>query len=79
MTCREFAEFILDHLSGELPQDRAEAFEHHLTRCENCTRYLAQYRATVSLERQAFADPDGPVPADAPDDLVRAILAARER
>jgi anti-sigma factor RsiW len=79
VTCREFADFILDYLSGELPRDRAEVFEHHLRLCANCTRYLAQYRATVSVGREAFDDPDAPVPAEAPEDLVRAILAARQR
>ena len=79
MTCRQLTSFIHDYLAGELPPDRASGFEHHLTLCENCRRYLQQYRDTIAAGRAAFADPDAPVPAEVPDDLVRAILAARQR
>jgi anti-sigma factor RsiW len=79
VTCRELASFMLDYVSGELPRDRVEAFDHHLTLCVNCRRYLAQYRETIAAGRAAFADPDAPVPAEVPDELVRAILAARQR
>lgn len=79
MTCRELTSFIHDYLAGELPPDRSQGFEHHLTLCENCRRYLRQYRHTIAAGRAAFTDPDAPVPAEVPDDLVRAILAARQR
>ena len=64
MTCREFAEFIAEFLDGELPSAERRAFEDHLARCRNCARYLEGYRQTVALGRQAFADPDGSLPAD---------------
>jgi len=54
-------------------------FDHHLTLCRNCVRYLAQYRETIAAGRAAFQDPEAAVPADVPEDLVRAILAARQR
>jgi anti-sigma factor RsiW len=79
VTCRELASFIVDYLAGELPRERAEAFEHHLTLCPNCRQYLSQYRETIAAGRAAFMDPDGEVPAEVPDELVRAILAARQR
>ena len=77
MTCREFADFIADYLSGELASDRRAAFEHHLRLCVNCQRYLAGYEATVKLGQRAFADDDAAVPANVPEELVQAILAAR--
>lgn len=78
MTCREFADFILDYLSGELPPDEARLFERHLQRCPHCPEYLRQYKATVEAGRSAFAEEDADLPAEVPEDLVRAILAARK-
>ena len=77
MTCREFADFIMDYLSAELPPETRADFDHHLGICENCRKYLTSYEQTVKLGRRAFEDDDAPVPADVPQDLVQAILAAR--
>ena len=79
MTCREFAEFIADYLSGELSAETRAQFEHHLGVCPNCVAYLSNYRDTIELGRRAFADDDAAVPGDMPDDLVQAILASRRR
>ena len=79
MTCREFADFMGDYLAGELsPAARAE-FDHHLSLCVNCRRYLKGYEETVKLGKHAFDDEDAAVPHDVPEDLVKAILAARAR
>lgn len=77
MTCREFADFILDYLAGELPAEETRLFERHLQRCPHCPEYLRQYKAAVEAGRAAFADEMAELPADVPEDLVRAILAAR--
>ena len=76
MTCREFADFIGEYLSGELAPDVRGAFERHLSQCSNCVKYLAGYRETIRLGKLALGD-DGAPPVDVPDDLVAAILAAR--
>ena len=77
MTCREFADFIADYLAGELaPATRAQ-FDRHLGACPNCVAYLSNYRDTVALGRQAFADDDAAVPGDVPNALVQAILSSR--
>ena len=47
VTCREFADFMGDHLSGELPAEVRSAFDHHLQLCPNCQKYLAGYEETV--------------------------------
>ena len=78
MTCREFADFMADYLSGELPQDSRAAFEHHLRLCVNCQRYLAGYEATVKLGQRAFGDDEAAVPPQVPEELVQAILTARK-
>ena len=77
MTCKELASFILEYLENELDGTTRATFEHHLSICPNCVRYLAHYRATVAAGRDAFHEPSGSVPADVPEDLVHAILAAR--
>jgi anti-sigma factor RsiW len=77
VTCREFADFIMDYLAGELPADAREPFERHLSRCHNCHEYLAQYRSTIQAGRLAFQDLDEDLPDDVPEDLVKAVLAAK--
>jgi anti-sigma factor RsiW len=77
VTCREFAQFIADYLSGELSPDVKQRFERHLAVCPNCVAYLANYRDTIALGRRAFADDEADVPADVPAGLVQAILASR--
>ena len=77
MTCREFAEFMADYLSGELSPETRVQFERHLNVCPNCVAYLSNYRDTVALGRQVFTDDDAAVPGDVPDDLVQAILTSR--
>jgi predicted anti-sigma-YlaC factor YlaD len=77
MTCRDFAEFIDSYLARDLAAGTLASFEYHLSVCSNCRRYLAQYRDAIALGRTAFAHPAEAVPADVPEDLVAAILAAR--
>ena len=38
MTCREFADFMADYLTGELSEAIRAAFDHHLALCPNCER-----------------------------------------
>ncbi len=77
MTCREFVDFMIDYETSELPGDARQTFEQHLGACGDCVRYLATYRQTITLCREAFALSDEEVPADIPEELVQAILAAQ--
>jgi anti-sigma factor RsiW len=79
VTCREFADFMADYLAGDLAPDSRLEFERHLDLCVNCRRYLDGYVSTVKLGRRAFDDPDAGLPAEVPEQLVQAILAARAR
>ncbi len=79
MTCLEFVEFLMAYLEQELGAAEREEFERHLNLCADCVNYLATYKETVRLGKALCDDPDGPPPADAPDELVRAILAARAK
>ena len=77
VTCREFADFIADYLSNELPVTVRSAFDDHLRLCPNCLKYLTGYQETVKLGKRAFEDDDAALPAAVPEELVRSILAAR--
>jgi anti-sigma factor RsiW len=79
VTCREFTDFIADYLSGDLPDQSRRQFEHHLSVCTKCRTYLGGYQATLKLGQMAFDDPDAELPDTVPEDLVWAILAARDR
>lgn len=74
MNCQEQIDFLCDYVSGDLTPDVLLAFEEHLGECEDCAAYLAMYRSTVTLGRECAAPDDLATP---PEELVRAILAAR--
>jgi anti-sigma factor RsiW len=80
MNCREFTEFLHDFLFGDLSADERAVFDQHLAECPWCVAYLDSYRKTLQLEQAAFAVPEGaPPPADAPEELIQAILKARSQ
>ena len=78
ITCREFEEFVLSYLDGELPARQARIFEWHLRICRECREYLAAYRRTIELGVAVLGSAHEAVPADVPEDLVRAVLDSRE-
>lgn len=77
MTCREFIDFLLEYLSGELSANERAEFDLHLVECPDCVTYLRSYKETMQLGKAAFAAPEAPVPDDVPEELVQAILASR--
>ena len=77
MTCREFADFMMDYLSDGLPSGSRARFEYHLRLCSNCRKYLTSYEESVKLGKRAFDEDDAALPPDVPEELVKAILAAR--
>ena len=79
MTCRECADFLSDYLAGELPADVVATFERHLTLCPNCVTYLEQLRQTIVAGQKAFEEEPGAPPPEIPEELIRAILAARRQ
>jgi len=79
MTCRELVGFLAAYLNGELSVGVRARFDAHLAGCSACSAYLESYRATVGVAKDAFQDPDAPVPSDVPEDLVQAILSARRK
>jgi anti-sigma factor RsiW len=78
MTCREFVDFLMSYLDGELEAEPRRVFEEHLQGCPTCVEYMESYKQAVELGRCACQDEEGPPPEDVPPQLVDAILAARK-
>jgi len=76
MTCQELVEFLMAYDDGELPGNQREVFDRHLEICPPCVTYLETYRETVRLGKALCDDPAGGPPAECPEALVQAILAA---
>jgi anti-sigma factor RsiW len=47
MDCREFVELVTALLDGALDPADEDRFVAHLSRCDGCDTYLAQFRRTV--------------------------------
>lgn len=79
MTCREFVEFLWRYTEDELTPAERVTFDDHLARCRHCARYLQSYQETIRLGKKALVASDDLVPAEVPEDLIKAILASRSK
>ncbi|MEP3274841.1 MAG: zf-HC2 domain-containing protein [Stappiaceae bacterium] len=77
ISCREFEDFIVDYLDGELPSSQMRIFNLHLKVCRECRDYLKSYVAARDLAKRALDEDAAQSLVDVPDDLVSAILDAR--
>ncbi len=78
ITCRAFDNFILSYLDDELTEKQRRTFEFHLRVCRECRDYLTAYKRTIEISKRAFEHSDSQIPCTVPDDLIRAILAAKD-
>ncbi len=78
ITCREFEDFILAYLEGELSERQRFVFELHTKVCQECRDYLDAYRRTMEISKRVFEQEDEPVSDEVPEDLVKAVLAAKD-
>lgn len=76
ITCRELIAFLLEYIAGELPPERQEEFERHLSVCPQCVQYLKNYKATVAMAKAAENEPQIPM-VDVVEDVLAAVMAAR--
>jgi anti-sigma factor (TIGR02949 family) len=76
LTCRQLIDFIMSYLDGELPPDQRAEFDRHMSACPSCVDYLKTYEKTLLLTKAAA---DDQVPAEVPESLVQAILAAQRK
>ena len=78
ITCNEFESFILAYLEHDLSPRQKSVFELHLKVCRECRDYLAAYRASLELAKGALDKYRDHLEEDIPEDLVKAVLAARK-
>jgi len=76
MTCQQLIDFIMSYLDNDLPGDQRAEFDRHMAVCPSCVDYLKTYEKTVMLAKSCA---DDQVPADVPESLVQAILAATKK
>lgn len=53
MTCKELIELLAEYLEGTLASELGRELEAHLEDCRPCQAYLATYRRTVEIGREA--------------------------
>ena len=67
LACQEVVELVTAYLDDALPPARRALVQAHLDACDDCTRYLAQIRATI--------DQVGALPLDGLSDEAYQALA----
>lgn len=77
MTCRKVIEFLTDYLEGRLTLRQRFILRLHLLLCGHCRAYLRNFRATIRAEHAAHPKRNDAERPAVPEELVRAILAAR--
>lgn len=76
ITCRELVDFIGSWFDRTLSETEASDFERHLSVCPPCRAYLATYEKAMRAGKGAMCY-DESANEDAPEDLIRAVLASR--
>ena len=79
ITCKELVDFLADYYEGELAAPQKQEFDRHLAVCPSCVHYVETYKATIEICRVSLCDDGDALPADVPEDLIKAILAARKK
>ena len=78
MTCGEVEDVLFDYVEGNLSGYALFKFEFHIKACRECRDYLAAYKKSITLGNEILGPANAPAPDDLPEDLVSAILAARD-
>lgn len=75
VTCESGVAVLIEYLEGTLAEDVRVAVEAHVVQCPRCVAFIASYRETPRILRDATA-------TEMPSDLVeslRSALSARRR
>ncbi len=78
LNCHQIEEFIDSYLDESLSWRRRALFRSHLLMCRDCRSYIGAYKRAIALGSRVFDDPAGPPPDDVPEELVKAIMRARD-
>ena len=75
VACMSGVELLMEYLEGVLPPDVRAALEAHVAGCERCAAFVASYRETPRILREATT-------MTLPDDIeasLKAFLRARTK
>ena len=72
IACLSGVELLMDYLEGVLPPDVHAALDDHVAGCERCVAFVASYRATPRILREATA-------ATLPDDVQASLKTFVQR
>lgn len=75
IACASGVELLMDYLEGVLPLEVSAALEAHVAGCERCAAFVASYRETPRILRNATSID---LPPDIQDSL-RAFLRSLRR
>ncbi len=75
VSCAAGVELLMEYLEGALPPDVSADLEAHLAACPRCTAFVASYRETPRILREATA---AALPPELDDSLL-AFLRSRRR
>ena len=79
LTCKQFDEFMIDYIEGNLPLWQRISCLLHVRMCRKCARFVEQYKHVILLEKNAYAKPDDSIPEEVPEELLKAALSRVKR
>jgi anti-sigma factor RsiW len=68
VVCRSGVELLMEYLEGDLPSELKADLEAHVAGCPRCVAFIASYRATPRILREATL-------ASMPRDLEQSLQA----
>ena len=68
IVCESGVDLVMEYMEGTLPAAVAAAVDAHVARCPRCTAFIASYRETPRILRDATA-------ATLPPDLEASLMA----
>jgi anti-sigma factor RsiW len=74
VVCASGVELLMDYLEGVLPSDMSADLEAHVAGCPRCTAFVASYRETPRILREASAVT---MPPDLEASLLRFLRSRR--
>lgn len=78
LTCAQFEALVDAYIDGELGPVARATVDLHMRTCPVCLRYVAAYRKVRDMAADTLTRPEAEALDALPEDLVAAILAARD-
>ena len=78
MSCKEVEEFLMDYLEGNLGFCTRTRFRLHILMCPDCSKYIEEYKNTVSLNKSMFELINDESIEDVPEEIINAILSIKK-